>query len=416
MTTKAQNDLLTEAKLMMLRHMPYYGMFVVGTEMAENPRIPTACTNYFRIEYNAEFLLGGQGKRKDLRPRDEVIFVLAHEVLHICFKHGLRMGFRMPELWNVACDYAINLILSDGKVGKYPEPDIDEKTGRPYPKLLDEKFRGMSAEMIYDLLEKERQKQGGGKSFRMGGVVIDLRSPDPGGMGGFERPVNADGSGLSEEQKRRLERSIDAKTSAAAAAAKSQGKLPAGLEIFLKSTLKPEIDWKERLRLFVARQFPSDMTYARPRKKFIWMDDIYLPSIEKQGVGPILFIMDTSGSVDYSNPKSEGAQYYAEGRAIHEDVMPEKLHVMYCDAEVAGFDTFDPGEEFTLKPRGGGGTDFRPPFLLAEKLDLNPQCAIYLTDMMGTFPDKAPPYPVLWVATTDLVAPWGETIRIMRRD
>jgi hypothetical protein len=37
---------------------------------------------------------------------------------------------------------------------------------------------------------------------------------------------------------------------------------------------------------------------------------------------------------------------------------------------------------------------------------------VYLTDMYGTFPNKEPEYPVLWCATSDVVGPFGETLRI----
>lgn len=411
---KEQEMLFTESKLLMLRRMPYYGTFVIGTPHLEDKKIPTACTNYHEVRFNPDWLLRGGTTGKPLRPRDEVVFVEAHEVLHMCFKHGLRMGFRDPALWNVAADYAINQILVDGEVGKMPENDIDPETGKPYPKLLDARFKGMSAETIYDILEKERQKQGGGNKLKMpGGVIIDLSKADPGGTGGFERPVNVDGSELSPAQQADLERAIDSQTSASAAAAKSQGKLPAGLERFIQSALKPQIDWREKMRQFVAKQFPSDYTWAKPNRRFIWQD-LYLYSQEKAGVGQILMVADTSGSIDYDNPKSEGAQFNGEMKAVHEDVMPEKLHIFWCDAEVAGHDIFEAGEEIRFKPRGGGGTDFRPPFDKVKKDGLEIQCAVYLTDGHGTFPDKAPPYPVLWVMTTDVVAPWGETIRIMK--
>lgn len=415
--TQQQEDLLMEAKFYLLRQMPYFGIFLIGVPLIADWSIPTACTNHREIRFNPDFVLGGTPVRPNARPRSEVVFIKAHEVLHTSFKHGLRMSFREPKLWNVACDYAINIILHDGQVGTYPEPDIDPKTGKPYPKLLDEQFRGWSAEAIYDHLEKERQKQGGGQSFKHNGsggtVVIDLRSDDVGGLGSVEKPTNKDGSGLTPAQKAELEREIDSKTSQAAASAKSQGKLPAGLERFIKAALKPEVDWRERLRQFVGRNIPVDMTWSRPRKKFLWMNDMYLPSSDKRGVGKIVGIFDTSGSIDFSTG-GEGAQFAAELKAIHEDVIPEELHVMYCDAEVAGYDIFTPADEFVVKPRGGGGTDFRPPFTKIEEEGIDVQCAIYLTDMYGEFPSKPPPYPVLWVATSDVVAPWGETIRIMK--
>lgn len=396
----------------MLRQMPYYGTFVIGTPLIEDNTIPTACTNYYDIKFNAGWLLGG-AEGKPLRSRDEVVFVLGHEVLHMSFKHGIRMSFRDPHLWNVACDYAINWILHEGQVGKMPENEVDPKTGVPYPKLLDENFKGMSAETIYDLLEKKRKQQGGGDKLKHGGVIIDLRKADPGGMGGFERPVNVDGTNLTDAQRHELERDIDAKTSASAAVAKSVGKLPAGLEMFISSALKPIIDWRDRLRQFVAKNIPSDYSWARPQRRHIW-NDLYLPHITKSGVGKILVIMDTSGSVDYSSPESEGAQYFSEIMAIHEDVSPEQMHIMYCDAAVAGHDVFEQGEEPKLKPRGGGGTDFRPPFQKVEKQDIQIQCAIYLTDGYGPFPEHPMDYPVLWVITSDVVSPWGETVKLAR--
>lgn len=673
---KQQENLLTEAKLVMLRRMPYYGTFVIGVPLLPDPSVPTACTNYTEIKYNPDWLLGGGADGKPLRNRDEVVFVLGHEVLHMSFKHGIRMGFREPRLWNVACmhgdtlvtlqsgqqakikdirgghvirsplgpntvhmvtrstkrdmvnvgiqfrpnikatndhlflttegfkkagdlrigdhvivetengmdrqhsssdnaggvgvhggdsgrggnhlgspshgegpsvlsashlhldhvsgvgrvgrgngdvrdrreelertvllesygfrlgdrvvsswdaatfadqetargiaarlhqsaapatqdlcavardneavlrdqgferarvtdirpyvedtevydliterhsyvaggavvhncDYAINLILHEGEVGKMPEMDASKGE----VKLLDERFKGMSAETIYDILEKENQKQNGGKAggkLKMGGgVIIDLSKDDPGGTGGFEKPKNVDGSDLSPAQMQELERDVDAKTSASAAAAKSQGKLPAGLERFIKGAMKPEVDWRERLRMFVSKQFPTNQSWAKPNRRHLWQD-LYLPYTEKTGVGEIMVVLDTSGSISFDNPKSEGAQFYAEVRAIFEDVMPSKLRVVYCDAEVAGHDVFEQGEEPMLKPRGGGGTDFRPPFKMVDREGLDIQCLIYLSDLYGSFPDQAAPYPVMWVSTTDVVAPWGETIRIMK--
>lgn len=405
--TPEQEKLLSESVLLMLRRLPYFGTFAIGMDRIPDLSVPTACTDGSVIRFNPEWLLGSTALT--MRPREEVVFVLAHEVLHCSFKHMLRMGYRDPSLSNVAMDYAINLILHEGSVGKMPEPDASKGE----VKLLDAKYKNMSWETIYDLLEKERQAQGGGKKIKIGGVILDLSKPDPGGTGGVVAPVNVDGSGLSEGQKADLERDLDGKTSSAAAAAKSQGKLPAGLERFLTSAMKPIIDWRDRLRQFVSKQFPADYSWSRPNRRHLWQD-LYLPHVTKEGVGEILCIMDTSGSVAYDGPRSEGAQYWAEIRAIFEDVVPEKLHVMYCDSNVAGYDVFEPGDDLKLRPKGGGGTDFRPPFRKVEKDSLQIQCAIYLTDMMGTFPEKPAPYPVMWIATTDSVAPWGETVPLKK--
>ena len=66
----------------------------------------------------------------------------------------------------------------------------------------------------------------------------------------------------------------------------------------------------------------------------------------------------------------------------------------------------------TLKPAGGGGTDFRPPFAWVEEQEIRPACLIYLTDLRSRYFPRPPDYPVLWAATTGRTAPFGETLRL----
>ena len=73
---------------------------------------------------------------------------------------------------------------------------------------------------------------------------------------------------------------------------------------------------------------------------------------------------------------------------------------------------FAQGEQFKMVSKGGGGTDFRPPFEYVEREGITPACLIYLTDGYGPFPQNPPPYPVLWAMTTDVVPPWGEYVKV----
>jgi predicted metal-dependent peptidase len=77
----------------------------------------------------------------------EIAGTLAHEVMHPALQHHTRRGGRDPRRSNMACDYAINPMLLDA--------------GLTLPKdvLLDHRFRGMSAERIYNLLEDEEKNQ-----------------------------------------------------------------------------------------------------------------------------------------------------------------------------------------------------------------------------------------------------------------
>src|ERR1700756_4405855 len=72
---------------------------------------------------------------------------LAHEVMHPALQHHTRRNGRDPRRWNMACDYAINPIL------------VDAGLTLPEGVLLEDRFRGMSAERIYNQLEEEEQSQ-----------------------------------------------------------------------------------------------------------------------------------------------------------------------------------------------------------------------------------------------------------------
>jgi predicted metal-dependent peptidase len=60
---------------------------------------------------------------------------------------------------------------------------------------------------------------------------------------------------------------------------------------------------------------------------------------------------------------------------------------------------------------GRGGTSFHPPFAYLDEEGIVPDTMIYLTDMMGAFPEE-PRYPTVWCATSDIKAPFGETVRV----
>jgi len=114
-----------------------------------DPRYQTMCTNGFNIQYHPDFVLG----QSDAAIR----FVLCHEILHCVGDHMSRRGGRDPLLWNYACDYAINPILNVEVVeGAFEWPaNLDgSRMG-----LYEEKYEGMKAEDIYDLLVDDKNQQ-----------------------------------------------------------------------------------------------------------------------------------------------------------------------------------------------------------------------------------------------------------------
>src|SRR6266568_3278486 len=99
--------------------------------------VATMATDGVSLFYNPEFV--------ESLNAAELVGTLAHEVMHPALQHHTRRGDRNQARWNMACDYAINPMLLDA--GLVLPKDV----------LIDNRFRGMSAERIYNLLEEDEK-------------------------------------------------------------------------------------------------------------------------------------------------------------------------------------------------------------------------------------------------------------------
>ena len=78
---------------------------------------------------------------------EDAAFVLEHELWHIARDHNKRVGNRDPWLWNIACDHVINLAM------------LAEGASCSLRGQADPKFKNMTEEEVYAILEKEKLKQ-----------------------------------------------------------------------------------------------------------------------------------------------------------------------------------------------------------------------------------------------------------------
>jgi predicted metal-dependent peptidase len=422
-TTTAQK--LTRARVQLLLGQPFFGTLSLRLKLIAGS-LPTMATDGSRIVYNPAFV-------DELKPA-ELEGTLAHEVLHCALGHQCRRGQRDPELWNVAADFAINPIL------------IGNGFVLPAGALIDPAFNNLSAEEIYARLLRRRSDEhgatqpqqqtnaGGGTDTgpqgtdgtmpstpkpdasrqpvsdqrgRTMGETLGPASVCPGGFGEVWDATDEHGQTASPAEKRRQEHEWGIAAEQAVRSAKAWGHEPAGIERPLSESCQSKQDWRAILRDFVASTTPCDYRWTPPNRRYI-ASGLYLPSVERQGVGEIVIAVDTSGSIG----KLELEQFAGEISAISEEAQPEVIHVVYCDAEVHSAQEFRASEPVQLEPKGGGGTDFCPVFEWVTEKDLAPACLIYLTDLCCDSYPEAPEYPVLWVTDSRRKAPFGETLRI----
>jgi predicted metal-dependent peptidase len=185
------------------------------------------------------------------------------------------------------------------------------------------------------------------------------------------------------------------------------------LERLLSEVLEPSVPWQELIRSFFARKVGnSSYNWRKADKRFI-QRDIFTPARSGHGCGDIIVAVDTSGSIG----QTEIDHFFAEIRGIIEDVKPTKIWLLWCDAQVHGVEELDSGADLMgLKPKGGGGTSFKPVFEWAEQSSVRADAIVYFTDMMGDFPQHAPMTPVIWADIYGRIkAPFGETIHVPLR-
>jgi predicted metal-dependent peptidase len=215
------------------------------------------------------------------------------------------------------------------------------------------------------------------------------------------------GQPASPAEHRRQEHEWGIAAEQALRSAKVCGHDPLGVERPLTEARQSVQDWRAILRDFVAATAPSDYRWTPPNRRHIG-SGLYLPSIERRGLGEIVIAVDTSGSIG----RIELDQFAGEISAISEETQPDAIHVVYCDAAVQSTQEFAASEPVRLEPKGGGGTDFCPVFEWVGERGMEPVCLIYLTDLCcDSFPET-PEYPVLWVTDSRRMAPFGETVRI----
>lgn len=484
-------EAFTTARNRIINEHRFFAALMMAMKWIEDPTCKTAWTDGKRVGWNPAYVARLTFK--------QVIGLIIHEIMHPVMKHHTRRGNRDPRLWNMACDYVINILII--QYGFELPPGI----------LYDLKYKGLTAEEVYNLLkdeerakqeknkqEKEEEKDGGNDedgeesgegsnggsedsegeegadegdeagdeesregaesgdeqgeteadsedsgqegegensgSDRSGeqegsgeeegnqeGMGQDEEAEQGEGQGGesgeeeaeewevgeVRDAVNDEGEELSENEKRTEEQRWDMNATQAAKIATAAGRGFAGMDRFVSQAVKAHVTWEEHLQHFMWELAKNEYDWSRPNQRYRY-HGFYLPGLHNYEVGNIVIVIDTSGSINISIFN----KFMAE---IKEALTryPMRVWVVFADDRVQEAQEVSLDELETLRPKGYGGTDFRPAFDWIEREGINPKAVLYFTDLECWSYPEDPGYPVLWaIYGSARNVPFGEVITL----
>lgn len=390
---------MIKARTGLVLDQPFFGSLALRLDMVPDPSCATAWTDGSSLGYNPAWI--------DSLSLEATKGLIAHEVMHLAACHHLRRQERDHVTWNQAGDHAINHALKAAGITLCDDA------------LCDPRFKDKCAEEIYSRLQGKNKTSPDGqtqnqlpgnnqKQKKQGREGGHSSTPSPGMVGEVRDAKGPDGAGLTEQEKRQA--AADWKVAAAQAArqARAMGRMPGELLRLVEEAISPRLDWKDILRRFINQNARNDYSWSPPNRRFIHLG-LYLPGLRSQEIDQVTIAVDTSGSIR----QAQVNEFAAELSGILDDFPQTSITVIYCDAKVTEVENFTHQDlPLKLHPKGGGGTDFRPPFTWVEDHGVNPVCFVYLTDgECNRFPDP-PSYPVLWVGTKAFNPPFGDFIQL----
>ena len=354
--TKARLDLMQMPKATFLTTLA-----LMMKQKLDNVNCQTAATDGLCIFYSADFFLS--------LPRKQRPTLIAHEAMHAALDHLVlakahKVTPEQHKRFNRAADFVINDFLV--QAGFEPIPNW----------CHDVKYRGMTTMAVYRLLQEE-ETEGGGSG--PGEPMDDLMDP------GASEP------GMSDSE---VQQQIKSNVTAAAVATKMKGgeaagNIPADVQVFLDSLLKPKLPMAAHLRRFFNAIDKSNYSWKKPNRRFYPQ---LMPGLQGKKLGHIAFAFDMSSSVSDKDIQ----RYVSELYAVVRNLKPDRISLVQFTCELKSVHRIKTVRELAaMELRGRGGTDIEP--LMQWAKENKPTALCVFTDGEYSHPSFNPGCPIMWM-------------------
>lgn len=361
------------------------------------------------------------------RARERVNHLYLHSLMHCLFNHIFRKKQRDEDIWNLACDMAVEFVI-DGlylKCAHVPQSTYR----REWFQRLREDGKTITAEYLYKKLvlmqpsPSEWNRLKGEFTWDDHSKWEDTRRQDS----------NQEREKKWDDIRDRLQTEIETFSKEAADDVKS-------LTEMVQVENRKRYDYRDFLRKFsvLKEEMKVDMDsfdyifYNYGMSLYGNMPLIeHLETKEEQKVEDFIIAIDTSMSCKGELVQKFLEETYSILRESESFSRKINVHIIQCDDRIQEDKIIHSREEmkeymehFTV--RGQGGTDFRPVFTYVEELKMQKQFfklrgLIYFTDGYGVFPAKKPEYDTAFVFMKEDyrdvdVPPWAIKLIISEED
>jgi predicted metal-dependent peptidase len=345
---------------------------------------------------------------------DDLLFVLAHELLHLALRtHDRAVGSSTLE-FNYAHDYIINDILRHALgLQAIPAGGLDMHGARE-----------RTAEDIVLEMRRNRQSMPSRSQVWQGELVSLDKALGASGQGkgdvfdaATEKqmfPGDADDQAARAKAMRELAaKGMAIAKAMGARAGRGRGVEPGNTEQQVRALRGLyRTPWQVALQRWLEGSMPGERTFTRASRRGAERTDIVMPGRQRHSM-TLNVVLDTSGSMADEIPFALGAiADFCEATGI------DDIRVLQCDTAVTADEMLSPAELAIYAVKGYGGSDLSPA-LLALAEDGRVTAAVVITDGDITFPTEPVPYAVLWAVpgqSTTFAPPYGRVITMQREN
>ncbi len=413
-------QILRSGRTQLCLAMPYLsGSFCALVPQPGDDVTVSAATDGENLFYNGSFLAAGFMRSERFSPRLQL-----HMVLHCLFRHLAKRRGRDAELWDLACDTAVESVIDT-----LTYPCITQRSAPARELFLTECRRSMkvlTAEGIYRMLLRDRPP-----AYRVAGLQR-LFAMDDHSLWDLEEKQDRE---RSERQDQKWQDEASRSQTSMESLTSERGEGGENVMEQLSVAARDDVDYRKFLRRFAAPRevLRADtdafdyIYYTYGLQRYGNMPLIEPPETrEEKRIEDFVIAIDTSMSTSGTLVRQFLASTYAILRSADTFTRKLNIHILQCDDQLRSDKKIESLEELRrymedLPLSGGSATDFRPVFEYVDQLVASGSFTrlrglLYFTDGMGIYPTKRPDYETAFILLEEpplsvKIPPWA--IRIM---